>query len=262
GYEDKVKALDVLNAYAELAGARGPVRDRMALVAEELIINGMYHAPVDENGKPLYRHMSRKDLAKLSFDRKVKVACASNGQHFAIAVRDAYGTLDKDTVVKFLAKGTSKSLEPEQRESGAGLGLVTALKNANKLVFNLAPGTGSEVIALFDLDLLAQGRNGVRSVHIFVERRKPREAGVQVAPPARTSLAPFVAGALAIVLIIFGVVGVVRKMSEAPPAAVHAEVALPTGEGDSREVPVHIGSSDVKLKVERKGGNLVITSGE
>src|SRR5581483_10296246 len=32
GYEDKVKALDVLNAYVELAGARGPVRDRMALV--------------------------------------------------------------------------------------------------------------------------------------------------------------------------------------------------------------------------------------
>src|SRR5438874_858176 len=58
GYEDKIKALDVLNAYAELAGARGPVRDRMALVAEELIINGMYHAPVDASGKPLYRHMA------------------------------------------------------------------------------------------------------------------------------------------------------------------------------------------------------------
>ncbi|HZS36136.1 MAG TPA: hypothetical protein VFF06_04890, partial [Polyangia bacterium] len=94
GYEDKVKALDVLNAYAELAGARGPVRDRMALVAEELIINGMYHAPVSPEGKPLYRHMSRKDLAKITFDKKVRVACASNGQHFAIAVRDAYGTLE------------------------------------------------------------------------------------------------------------------------------------------------------------------------
>jgi hypothetical protein len=261
-YEDKVKALDVLNAYAELAGARGPVRDRMALVAEELIINGMYHAPVDANGKPLYRHMPRKDLAKLAFDRKVKVACASNGQHFAVAVRDAYGTLDKDVVLKFLGKGTSKNLEPEQRESGAGLGLVTALKNANKLVFNLAPGSGTEVIALFDLDLLAQGRNGVRSVHVFTERRKPGATGAAAALPApdapRSSMAPLVAGALAVVLIIFGIVGVVRKLNEAPPANVQAEVKVENGQ--SQEIPIRIGSSDVMLKVKRDGSNVVITS--
>jgi hypothetical protein len=258
-YEDKVKALDVLNAYAELAGARGPVRDRMALVAEELIINAMYHAPVDASGKPLYRHMSRKDLAKIAFDKKVKVACASNGQHFAVAVRDVFGSLDKDTVVKFLSKGTQRSLEPEQRESGAGLGLVTALKNANKLVFNLAPGANSEVIAQFDLDLLAQGRNGVRSVHIFTERRKP-STPAQPAPVVapRTPVLPLMAGALAVVLIIFGIVGLVRKLNEAPPAAVHAELKI--DEGQTQEVPVRIGNSDVKLKVERKNGQVVISS--
>src|SRR6476620_145725 len=97
-YEEKVKALDVLNAYAELAGARSPVRDRMALVAEELMINAMYHAPVDDNGKPLYQHLPRKEMSGKTFDRTVKVACASNGQLFAVAVRDAYGTLDKETV--------------------------------------------------------------------------------------------------------------------------------------------------------------------
>ena len=111
GYEEKIKAIDVLNAYAELAGARGPVRDRMALVAEELIINACTTRPSTTNGKPLYRHMPRKELVELDFDQKVKVACASNGQHFAVAVRDAYGSLDKDMVVKFLSKGTQKSLD-------------------------------------------------------------------------------------------------------------------------------------------------------
>jgi hypothetical protein len=258
-YEEKVKALDVLNAYAELAGARGPVRDRMALVAEELIINAMYHAPSDENGKPLYQHLPRKDLAGRKFDRAVKVACASNGQLFAVAVRDAYGSLDKETVTKFLSKGTQKSLTPETKESGAGLGLVTALKNANKLVFNLAPGAGSEVIALFDLDLLAKGRPGVRAVHIFTERRKVVPAKAEPAPQSlRPSTAPLLAGALAIVLIIFGVVGVVRKLQEGPPPDVHAEVTI--DDGQSRDVPLKVGQSDVKLKVERKGSNLVITS--
>ena len=158
-----------------------------------------------------------------------------------------------------LSKGQEKTLEPEQRESGAGLGLVTALKNANKLVFNLAPGLGAEVIALFDLDLLAQGRTGVRSVHVFTERRKQTGPGSQSEEkPRETALAPLVIGALAIVLIIFGVVGLVRRMGEAPVTNVHAEVAVPDGE--TREVPVRVGNSDVLLKVARKGGHLVITS--
>jgi hypothetical protein len=256
GYEEKVRALDVLNIYAELAGARGAVRDRMALVAEELIINGMYHAPVEDDGKPKYRHMARKDLAKMTFERPVKVACASNGQHFAVAVRDSYGSLDKETIVKFLSKGSDKNLVPEQqREQGAGLGLVTALKSASKLVFNIAPGVGTEVIALFDMDLLSKGRQGVRSVHIFTDRRN-----VQPAPPAeipKPSPMPLIAGALAVVLIIFGIVGVMKKLQEQPPS-VRAEVTV--NEGETSSVPLQIGSSEVKLKVERKGSNIVIRS--
>jgi hypothetical protein len=253
-YEEKVKAIDVLAAYAELAGARGPVRDRISLVAEELLINGLYHAPCDQDGKPLYRHMARKELAHQDFERKVRMSCASNGQHFAVAVRDQYGSLDKDTVVKFLAKATAAVLEPENRESGAGLGLVTALKSANKLVFNLAPGTGTEVIALFDLDLLQSGRSGIRSAHVFVDRRKPAPPPPE---PPKLSMAPLLAGALAVVLIIFGIVGVVRRLQDAPPTGVHAEVRLPA-EGQSEELPVRIGSSDVRLRVERKNGAVVV----
>ncbi|MGZ3406342.1 MAG: hypothetical protein ACXVAN_07845, partial [Polyangia bacterium] len=93
----------------------------------------------------------------------------------------------------------------------------------------------------------------------FTERRKLIPAAKEEATPSlRPSPAPLIAGALAIVLIIFGVVGVVRKLQEPPPADVKAEVTV--GDGESRDIPVRIGSSDVKLKVERKGSNFVITS--
>src|SRR6185369_6608292 len=119
----------------------------------------------------------------------------------AVAVRDSYGSLDKDTIVKFLSKGADAKLVPEQqREQGAGLGLVTALKSASKLVFNIAPGVGTEVIALFDMDLLSKGRQGVRSVHIFTERRKLQPAA-EVPNLKGPSLMPLLAGALAVVLI-------------------------------------------------------------
>jgi hypothetical protein len=74
----------------------------------------------------------------------------------------------------------------------------------------------------------------------------------------RPSTAPLIAGALAIVLIIFGVVGVVRKLQEPPPAEVNAQVTV--GDGESRDIRARIGTSDVTLKVERKGSNFLITS--
>jgi anti-sigma regulatory factor (Ser/Thr protein kinase) len=257
-YEEKSRALDVLNAYAELAGARGPVRDRMALVAEELIMNALYHAPVDEDGKQKYEKVPRKELAKLTFDRKVKITCASNGQHFAIAVTDAWGSLDKDTVVKFLSKGTQKALEPENRESGAGLGLVTGLKNASKLVFNLSPGIGTEVIALFDLDLLAKGRAGVRSVHVFTERRKVAPAVVRAPESSTPAAGPLVVGALAIVVLIVGIVGVVKKLNEPPPPEIHAELIVPDGKTSS--APVKLGNADAQLRIERHGSKITVTT--
>ena len=258
-YEEKTRALDVLNAYAELAGARGPVRDRMALVAEELVMNALYHAPVDAAGKHLYDHLPRKELARLTFDRKVRITCASNGQHFAVAVHDTYGSLDKDTIVRFLAKSTQKSLEPEQRESGAGLGLVTGLKNASKLVFNLAPRHGTEVIALFDLDLLAKGRAGVRSMHVFTDRRRGAAAATPAIVAAERSApaaAPLIIGALAVVAVAVGIIGIMNKKTE--PPAIHAELAVPDGQTASKVV--RIGSSDIKLVVERHGGNVIIST--
>src|SRR5207248_11296483 len=112
-------------------------------------------------------------------------------------------------------------------------------------------------IALFDLDLLSKGRQGVRAVHIFTERRKLASAQTPSSDSARPALMPLVAGALAVVLIIFGVVGVMRKLHEQPPS-VHAEVTV--GDGQMRAVPVQIGATEVKLNVERKGSKIVIHS--
>jgi hypothetical protein len=124
----------------------------------------------------------------------------------------------------------------------------------------LSPGQGTEVIALFDLDLLAKGRPGVRAVHIFTERRKatPKDAPVEKLTSSSMSsmTAPLLVGAMALLIIIFGIVQLAQRWN-APE--VHAEVTVP--EGETRDVPLHVGTSDVTLKVERKGANLVITSG-
>src|SRR4051794_25469161 len=62
---DKTKAIEVILQYAAMAGVRGPVRDRIQTVADELMMNALYHAPVDAEGKELYRDRTLKELSQL-----------------------------------------------------------------------------------------------------------------------------------------------------------------------------------------------------
>jgi len=174
-YPEKGRAIDVLMQYAKLAGVRGPVRDRIQLVADELMMNALYHAPVDDNGRELYEGRSLKELAKLDEVNKIQVQYGCSGRYFGIAVRDAGGSLSRKRALEYLMRAKTGSMI-ETKATGAGLGLVSVLRSVSKLVFNLDHGNSTEVIGIFDMDLFAKGKVGARSLHLFTEA--PRAAEV------------------------------------------------------------------------------------
>jgi hypothetical protein len=54
--------------------------------------------------------------------------------------------------------------------AGAGMGLALAYRSCDHLVFNLSPGTRSEIIALVDVRYPPAERGPVSSYNVFVER--------------------------------------------------------------------------------------------
>jgi hypothetical protein len=165
-YEQKARALEILLRYAQLAGIRGPVRDRIQLVADELMMNALYHSPTDDKGNERYRDLSVKELAQLPEVTPIQVQYGCSGRYFGIAVRDGFGSLKRERALDYLMRARDGSTI-ENKSSGAGLGLVSVLRSVSKLVFNLDPGYSTEVIALFDMELFAKGQVGARSMHIF-----------------------------------------------------------------------------------------------
>lgn len=165
-YDEKGRAIEIMMRYAQMAGVRGPVRDRIQLVADELMMNALYHAPVDPRGQEKYRGMTQKQLAQLSEVNPIQVQYGCSGRYFGIAVRDGGGSLSRDRALEYLVRARSAA-QMEQKASGAGLGLVSVLHSVSKLVFNLAPGYSTEVIGLFDMELFARGKVGARSLHLF-----------------------------------------------------------------------------------------------
>ncbi|HTM21096.1 MAG TPA: hypothetical protein VL172_11325 [Kofleriaceae bacterium] len=171
-YEEKSKAISILLHFAKLAGIRGPVRDRIGMVTEELMMNALYHAPQTADGKEMFAGKSPKELAQLAEVPPIQVQYGCSGRYFGMSVRDGGGSLTRERLLEYLLRAKSGP-HIENKATGAGLGLVSVLKTCSKLIFNLEPGYSTEVIALFDIELFAKGKVGARSLHLFTEAEQP-----------------------------------------------------------------------------------------
>ncbi len=152
--------------YFKKMGVRQTVLDRMNTVAEEMLMNAIYDAPVDTQGQSVYNHISRKQEVELETHQKSQLSYASDGVLLAIAVKDPFGALSKDTIISYLIscyQGEAGSLN--SAKGGAGRGLHQIIENADLTIFNVKRGVRTEVICLFNID--GQKREAQPSFHYF-----------------------------------------------------------------------------------------------
>jgi hypothetical protein len=274
-YEDKTEAINIIMQYAEAAGMRGPVRDRIQLACDELMMNALYHAPVDDKGREKYRDTPRKELAKLSQVSAIQVQYGCSGRYFGVSARDAFGSLNRGKILDYLTRisqGVGANIE--SKTAGAGLGIVSVAQSVSKLIFNLVPGKSTEVIALFDTDLMSRGKVGARSVHLFSASSSKASASVddgndgdvpgkeleRSAPRATSSLPWLVLGALLSVTTAMGVAYLFTRHAPATQASI-AIVAEPADavvrvNGDAIESREELSLPEAaayELSVEKEG---------
>jgi hypothetical protein len=248
-YDEKTKAIDIMLRYATMAGVRGPVRDRIQLVADELMMNALYHAPVDERGGELYAGKTQKELSQLGAVSAIQVQYGCSGRYFGIAVRDGSGSLRREKALDYLVRARSGA-QIESKATGAGLGLVSVLSSVSKLIFNLAPKASTEVIGLFDMELFGKGKVGARSVHLFVAEARA-DAGAEAgdddatatdrtAAPAEPRRAGWVlAVGLAAVVAVMAVMVAVKKSGGSATAATGRSSVVVVAEPATAEVRVN-----------------------
>jgi hypothetical protein len=82
----------------------------------------------------------------------VTVQYACDGKQFAVAVRDAFGTLARATVLGHLHKCLHAEQPIDRKAGGAGLGLYLMVNAATAVTFHVMPGIATEVICRFDLE--------------------------------------------------------------------------------------------------------------
>lgn len=153
---------------AEEIRARGQsarVASMAMLVADELLSNAVHNAPVDERGTHYRAELARDVELELDGRHEVVLRWGCDGRYLAIEVTDPFGSLERDTVLRALVQNDIR-----QFGGGAGMGIALTYRSCDHLVFNLAPGKRTEVIALIDVRYPHSERVPASSYNVFVER--------------------------------------------------------------------------------------------
>lgn len=96
------------------------VRQRGALLADELIENALYGAPRDAAGKQLFR---KGEPRRMLPGERLVFSFAFDGETLAMEMTDNWGTLDPDLVVAYLARNQAQE-ESHDEIGGRGLFLI------------------------------------------------------------------------------------------------------------------------------------------
>jgi CRP-like cAMP-binding protein len=153
------------------SGIRKSVISRVTAVAEELLMNAIYDAPVDKDGKSIYNHLSRTVKIELKSEEQGLFRHACDGLLIAISVTDPFGGLTRETIVTYLrncygaSPGTLNFAGGSK--GGAGLGLFQLIATSDLVVFNVNTGRKTEVIALFSTDPKVARVKKKPSFHFF-----------------------------------------------------------------------------------------------
>jgi hypothetical protein len=163
-FEGRGKAIQTVLDFAEQAKMRRQVRSAIGQVCEELLMNALYDAPVDENGRAIFAEVDPHDRTKMRTPRPVSIRYAATDDMFAIAVRDRFGRLAKNTILAYIEKCITSPNQIDRKTYGAGLGLYLVANAAATYVVNVAYGIATEVVCTFDRGAKAP----LRLVGVFV----------------------------------------------------------------------------------------------
>lgn len=178
--KEKKAALIHMFTHLSKKGVRSAVRDNIEAVTDEILMNALYHAPVDKHGNERYANISRKELASFPNLDPITMQYCINDNYFGLAVRDQFGSLAKQNLVKYLNRSKNSETVIENKTSGAGLGLLHTLQLTSKLVFNINQDVSTEVIALFDLKNRSRNIANLDSLHILTSQSQPNNPSQRI----------------------------------------------------------------------------------
>src|SRR5690349_11832477 len=166
-YQEKSLCIAQVSEFAELMSVRRKYRESIEQSIDEILMNALYNAPVDAQSRPIFSEIPTKTRISLRVEQKVVVQYACDGKQFVVGVRDAFGTLERETVLRYLHKCLHSEQQIDRKTGGAGLGLYLITNSSTGVYFNVLPGVATEAVCTFDLE---SPKVQIETLGFFVEK--------------------------------------------------------------------------------------------
>jgi hypothetical protein len=171
---DRPAAVATLVAGVGEAGMSERVTSLASVIADELLANAIYAAPVDEHGGHPHRTAPRDQALPLTGRGAVTLRWGCDARLLAVEVTDGWGSLAPDAPGPLIARSARRagraggtSAIASTGDAG-GMGLALAYACCHQLVIGIAPGTRTEMIALIDIRHKPTELGRAPSFHVFV----------------------------------------------------------------------------------------------
>ena len=146
----KQEAVEAIKNYLLAVKFQSRMAALIANSVDELLMNAMFDAPIDEIGKPLYSSTARSTLIKLEDRHAVEMHVGFDGDYIAISAVDLFGSLDKVKLLKHISKiYTEEEYRVRTAVAGAGIGLATVFRSGGSFFFVSENRVRTEVTVFF-----------------------------------------------------------------------------------------------------------------
>ena len=146
----KQDAVEAVRNFLLTAKFQARMATVIANAVDELLMNAIYDAPVDDLGKPLLTSTPRSTLINLEGRHAVEMQVGFDGKYVAITVVDLFGSLDKVKLLSHVSKMyTEEEYKVKTSVAGAGIGLATVFRSGGSLLFISESRVRTEVTVLF-----------------------------------------------------------------------------------------------------------------
>lgn len=134
--QQKYGFIKAVRNYLVKAGFNQRISNVIASAADEIVMNAIFTAPVDDFGNRIYQTTSRATDFELVNRQRVEVDVIYDGKNFGVSATDLYGSLDREKLIYHLSTHYKDQLYVvKTTTAGAGLGLANIYRAGGSLIF-------------------------------------------------------------------------------------------------------------------------------
>lgn len=146
----KQDAVEAVRNYLIAAKFQTRMATVIANAVDEILMNAIFDAPIDDIGRPLYKLTSRNTDIKLEGKQLIEMHIGYDGKLVAISVVDLFGSLDKANLLSHVTKTyANDEYKVRGTVANAGIGLATVYRTGGSLFFVTESRVRTEVTVFF-----------------------------------------------------------------------------------------------------------------